>query len=72
MKSETSSKSLFELVEPPFKAVLSNGFIVDQNNKIVSKIPALIDTHFEGELTDELCHWIVEAMNEKWGKEAGE
>jgi hypothetical protein len=69
VKNEISSKSLFELVKPPFKAVLSNGFIVDQSNRTVSRIPALFDIHLEGELTDELHHWIVKAMNEKWDRE---
>jgi hypothetical protein len=64
-----TEKSLFDLVKPPFKAVLSNGFIVDQNNMMVARIPCLFDTHFEGELTDELHRWIVAAMNEKWMRE---
>jgi hypothetical protein len=64
-----TEKTLFDLVKPPFKAVLSNGFIVDQSNTIVSRIPALFSTHFEGELTNELHGWIVAAMNEKWNRE---
>jgi hypothetical protein len=69
MKDEPGTKSFFDLLRPPFKAVLSNGFILDQNGKIVGRIPALFSTHFEGEMTDELHCWIVEAMNEKWERE---
>jgi hypothetical protein len=69
MKNEVSTKNLFDLIRPPFKAVLNNGFILDQNDKIVSRIPALFSTHFEGELTDKLHCWIVNAMNEKWERE---
>jgi hypothetical protein len=69
MKNEPGTKSFFDLLRPPFRAVINNGFILDQNEKIVGRIPALFSTHFEGEMTDELHCWIVEAMNEKWERE---
>jgi hypothetical protein len=69
MKNEPDTKNFFALIRPPFKAILSNGFILDKNRKIVGKIPVLFSTHFESELTNELHCWIVDAMNEKWERE---
>jgi hypothetical protein len=69
VKNEPGTKKFFDLIRPPFKAVLSNGFIIDQDGKTVGRIPALFSTHFEGEMTDEMHCWIVDAMNEKWERE---